>query len=117
MKKTRISLVGFLMSFSALNLPAPKAEAAVPDATPPTIEERLSNLTAKIREQEQQLPEADRINADELMARGFADGDDRGWRRSRHSGWFDGEDGFDFRNADPWRNGWRDGHRFFDWND
>jgi len=116
MKKTRISLVGFLMSFSAFNLPAPKAEAVVLDATPPTIEERLSNLTAKIREQEQQLPEADRLNADQLMARVFADGDDRGWRRSRHSGWIDGRDG-DFRNYDPWRNGWRDGHRFFDWND
>lgn len=116
MKKTRISLVGFLMSFSAFNHAAPEAKAAVPDTTPPTIEERLSNLTAKIREQEQQLPEADQLSADQLMARGFADGDDRGWRRSRHSGWIDGRD-FDFRDHDPWRNGWHDGHRFFDWND
>lgn len=104
------------MSFSAFNHLAPKAEAA-PDATPPTIEERLSNLTARIREQEQQLPEADRLSSDQLMASGFADGDDRGWRRSRHSGWIDGSHGGEFRNSDPWRNGWHDGHRFFDWND
>jgi rSAM-associated Gly-rich repeat protein len=116
MKKTRISLVGFLMSLSAFNIPVP-TEAAAPETTPPTVEERLSSLTARIWEREQQLPEAERLSADQLIAKGFADGDDRGWRRSRHSGWIDGAHGGEFRNSDPWRNGWRDGHRFFDWND
>jgi rSAM-associated Gly-rich repeat protein len=81
-----------------------------------TVESRLSRLTELIREREQQL-DADPLSADELLAKGFLDGDDRGWRRSRHSGWADGAHGGDFRNSNPWRNGWRDGGSFFNWRD
>lgn len=122
MKTTRISLVGFLLSFSALNLPAPPAQAATSDSTssatsPSTIEERLSKLTAQLRQREQQRPDVNQFDPDQLMAKGFADGDNRGWRRSNHSGWADGRHGGEFRNHNPWRDGWRDGHRFFDWPD
>lgn len=124
MKQTRIGLVGLLMSFAAFKIPGAEAHSSVvtPDSTPPKIEEqniqqnteaRLTKLTAMIREREQQQ-EADRLDTDELIAKGFLDGDDRGWRRSSRSGWADGRDG-NFRNSQPWRNGWRDGHRFFDW--
>lgn len=130
MKRTRISLVGFLLSFAALRVPPAEAHPSVPadpalptlegpaidgqDLKEQTVEARLNKLTAAIREREQQL-QADPLHADELIAKGFLDGDDRGWRRSRHSGWVDGRHGNDFRNSDPWRDGWRDGHRFFDW--
>jgi rSAM-associated Gly-rich repeat protein len=140
MKQTRIGLISFLLSLAALKTPEAAAHPAIstPDSTlatieeysieqnteqnaeqnaeqsaKPTVDSRLTNLTERIREREQQL-ETNPLNADELIAKGFADGDDRGWRRSRHSGWYDGRRG-EFRNSDPWRNGWRDGHRFFDW--
>ncbi|MBV8884809.1 MAG: rSAM-associated Gly-rich repeat protein [Chroococcidiopsidaceae cyanobacterium CP_BM_RX_35] len=116
--KNRISLVGFLLSLSAFNIP-PTTPASAAESAPQTIEERLSRLTALIREREQQLPETSELGANELtIAKGFADGDDRGWRRSRDNGWFDGrQHGGQFKNSDPWRNGWGDGQRFFDWHD
>ena len=127
MKQTRIGLVSFLLAFAALKTPAAEAHPSMPaDSALPTteavnidenpgqnsepsseqtVESRLSKLTELIREREQ------------LLARGFLDGDDRGWRRSRNSGWADGSRGGDFRNSNPWRNGWRDGGSFFNWRD
>ena len=138
MKQTRIGLVSFLLAFAALKAPAAEAHPSMPaDSALPTteavntdenlkqnsepsseqtVESRLSRLTELIREREQQL-DADPLSADELLAKGFLDGDDRGWRRSRHSGWADGAHGGDFRNSNPWRNGWRDGGSFFNWRD
>ncbi|MBW4465556.1 MAG: rSAM-associated Gly-rich repeat protein [Pegethrix bostrychoides GSE-TBD4-15B] len=137
-KQTRIGLVSFLLAFAALKAPAAEAHPLMPaDSALPTteavnmdenlkqnseqsseqtVESRLSKLTKLIREREQQL-DADPLSADELLAKGFLDGDDRGWRRSRHSGWADGAHGGDFRNSNPWRNGWRDGGSFFNWRD
>lgn len=142
MKQTRIGLVSFLLAFAALKVPAAEAHPSMPaDSALPTpeamkieqnpgqnseqnsepssertVESRLSKLTGLIRQREQQL-DADPLSADELLAKGFLDGDDRGWRRSRHSGWADGAHGGDFRNSNPWRNGWRDGGSFFNWRD
>ncbi len=116
MKQTRISLVGFLLSFSAIHLPTTSAQATPSESPPPpTIEARLSQLTNLVRQCEQQLPEADRFSDEQVLAKGFADGHDAGWRRSSHSGWADGRHGGEFRNSNPWRDGWRDGRRFFDW--
>lgn len=115
--KTRISLVSFLLSLSAFNLPTTTTPALATESAPQTIEERLSRLTALIREREQQLPAASEIEMKEsTIAKGFADGGDRGWRRSRDNGWYNGRHG-EFKNSDPWRNGWGDGSRFFDWHD
>jgi rSAM-associated Gly-rich repeat protein len=137
MKKTRISLVGFLLSFSALNAPAPAAavksvpqvapEQSMPEPSadttspaapeiPQTIEGRLSRLTALIREREQQLPEASDSPDSKQIARAFLDGDNRGWRRNRRNSWLDGDHG-SFRNSNPWRNGWGDGGWRNGWRD
>ena len=112
---TRTSLVGFLLAVSALSLPAAAANSPTPEieATPQTVESRLSRLTEAIRERTQQLPETSAFTSDEI-ALGWGDGRGgrRGWVDTRRGGWLNGNRG-GFANRNPWRNGWGDRGGFF----
>ncbi|MGH2415642.1 MAG: GrrA/OscA1 family cyclophane-containing rSAM-modified RiPP [Microcystaceae cyanobacterium] len=123
---TTTGLVGFLLALSALNPPAATTQVAPsPESTvSSTIEERLTKLTAALRQRENQLQDAsDSIlfSPDALDVAGFSNfSNSRSRRRNRDWGnWRDGwRDGGrsnrwgDGRRWGDWRDGWRDGGGF-----
>ncbi|KGF71805.1 hypothetical protein DO97_15605 [Neosynechococcus sphagnicola sy1] len=102
---TTSGLVGFLLTLSALH--PPEATAALNQSSaqhaPPTIEARLTAITAALRSRETQLPEAPQTLPFDLKeGLKLAWGNWGNWRNGswRNGGWRD------------WRNGWRDGGGF-----
>mgnify|MGYP002777016023 CR=1 FL=1 len=106
----KTGLVGFLLILAALSIPA--TAQATPEQ-PTTIEARLSRLSSAMRERIEQLPSPEQDPT--LQAIGWGDGrGNRGWVNSRVGGWADGSRG-SFANARPWRNGWSDFGRFYNY--
>ena len=87
--------MGFLLALSTLNTPT--ATATSQDIgikhQGQTIEDRLSRLTATIKERENQLQDSAKPGEDQLLTQSFANR---------------------FINTNPWRNGWPDRGGF--WN-
>ena len=100
---TKTSLVGLLLTLSALNMPV--ASASTTPLTEPTIEARLTRLSAALRERADQLPDA--LTPEQKVAIGWADGGGRDWANGRGRGWADGS-GCDWANTRG--GGWADGH-------
>ena len=122
----RNSLAAFLVALSAISISENAAAAvstpnsnptAAHQGSPPNIEERLSRLSIALKALRQQLPAEASVDIDpSLLARGFADGGNRGdWVNGRRGGWVDGGGGGDFYNVNRWRNGWGDGGGFINW--
>ena len=116
MKKNKTkSIMGFLLTLSALNAPA--TNAALQANTEPTqvsIEERIANINANIKDREEKLSDSPAIESDPSIVAGWADRSGGGsWVNARRGGWADGHGG-GFVNRNPWRNGWGDGGSF--WN-
>lgn len=114
---SRPGLVALLLILAALNLPDAQATAAMTGTAgavgTPTIGDRLTRLTATLREREAQVDVTD--PPPELVAIGWGDGSrGRGWVNSRVGGWGDGR-GPSFANFNPWRNGWADGGGFYNY--
>lgn len=135
MKKTQqIGLVGLLIAMSTIN---PPAEATTPNQisteSPPTIEDRLSKITATVRERENQLQETSfPLDEEKMIAGAWRNGDGRGWVNGTRRGWGDGRrgdwvngvrggwadgDGRGWVNSNSWRDGWRDGGSFWNYRD
>lgn len=118
----RTSFVGFLVALSALSVPSvamganldAAATSAPSSATPsPSLEDRLSRLSAALQARAGQLPTETRDGTE--LAAGFADsGGGRGWIDSNRGGWVDGHGG-SFVNRNAWGNGWGDGGGFANW--
>ncbi len=116
MKKNKTkSIMGFLLTLSALNAPATNA-AHQPNTEPTqvSIEERIANINANIKDREDSLSDSSAIESDPSIVAGWANRSGGGsWVNGRRTGWLDGHGG-SFVNRNPWRNGWRDGGSF--WN-
>jgi rSAM-associated Gly-rich repeat protein len=97
---SKTSLVGFLLALSALS--SSGATAATTESaqtpSPSTIDGRLTKLTNALRVRAEQLPESNKEIPDQLIA----------------GAWLNGGGG-GFVNANPWRNGWRDGGGFLNY--
>ncbi len=133
--KTYTGLVGFLLVLSALNLPAVTAATHQSETNhpSPTIEDRLSRLTAEIRQRESQVQDSTQFELDQRIAawadgsgdrgavvgpagRGWADGaGGRSWGNAVVGGTATGPGGT-FANARPWVNGgWVNGGGFYNY--
>jgi rSAM-associated Gly-rich repeat protein len=123
---TTTGLVGFLIALSALNLSKAEATINQPTTQPAqsTIEQRLSRISALIKEQENQMQDSSDAIDRALMIAGFANrGGGGGFANRGGGGGFvnrGGGGGFvnrggggGFVNVNPWRNGWADGGGFF----
>ncbi len=119
---TRSGLVGFLLALSTINIPT--ANAADNSALPPTIENRISRITAAMKQRQDQIQETSNLEP-ERIAGGWVDtkkggdwidGNKRGWGdASNGNGWYDGKKtgwvdghGGGFANVNPWRSGGSD---------
>ncbi len=117
---TRSGLVGFLLALSALNVPtasATSSQPSLPTDAAPTIEGRLSKLSAAIRQRESVLPENSTMPADDVVARAaWGNGGGRGFVNGggfrNGGGWVNGGG---FRNGGGWFNGFRNGGGFVNW--
>jgi rSAM-associated Gly-rich repeat protein len=105
--KTQMGWASFLVALSAFNSPVEAAIAPPIDQTTPTeisqpsIEGRLTRISATLKAKESQLPD----NASETPANGDI-----------AIGWVNGRGGGSFvnrRGGGGWGNGWRDGGGFF----
>lgn len=106
---TRTSLVSFLLLLAALNVP--DAAATTTPVAQPTIEARLTRLSATMQERINQLPDSV-LTPDQRIALGWGDGRGRDWVNGRGGGgWADGYRG-DWVDGRNWRNGWPDGGGF-----
>lgn len=117
-KTTQIGLVGLLIAMSTIN---PQAKATTPNQistqSPPTIEDRLSKITATVRERENQLQETSfPLDEEKMIAGAWRNGNGRGWVNGVRRGWADG-DGRGWVNRNSWRDGWRDGGSFWNYRD
>lgn len=104
---TRTSLMGFLLTLAALQVSAATAatDSSIQHTARPTVEARLTRLTAAIRSRETQLPETHSVAmqspTDLKIAIGWADG-------SRGGQWTDGAFGRGAAsgpNGGQWANG------------
>ncbi|ACK65523.1 conserved hypothetical protein [Rippkaea orientalis PCC 8801] len=115
MKLTTTSWLGFLVTLSALNLPA--AKAINPATTSETLsvsqplESRLSRLSTTLKAREtiiSDIPLTKPID----VAIGWGDGrGNRGFVNTNRGGWGNANSG-GFGNINPWRNGWADAGGF-----
>ncbi len=115
--QTATGFVGFILSLSALNIPA--AEATTGSISPSaeqsvsTIEQRLSRLSATVKAQQEQLSESAQLPPDTLIGISWADGSGRDWVNGRGGGgWADGN-GRDWVNGRGGGGRWADGGGFF----
>lgn len=91
--KTATGFVGFILSLSALNIPAAEATTASPstEQSVTTIDQRLSRLSATVKAQQAQLSESAQLPPDTLIGISWADGSGRDWVNGRGGGrWADG---------------------------
>ena len=111
MKITTTSWLGFLVTLSALNIPAVTA------INPPTtssnssiyqpLESRLYRLSTTLKARENSISDTPLKKLDDV-AIGWADGrGSRGFVNLNRGGWGNGYRG-GFANRNPWRNGWGD---------
>lgn len=118
--QNRISLVSLLLMLSALQ---PASVIATTQPTSLSVDDRLSRLTAVVRERQTQLPNP--LPDDLRIAIGWGDGNGRDWVNGRRGrGWGDGKDGRDWVDgrgrgfadgdnrgfADTRHGGWADGN-------
>lgn len=95
---TNTGLLGFLLTLSALSIPAVSSKAIAS----PSIEVRLHRITEAIRERESQWQEGTNLESPPLTARGFADGSRGGaWNQYARGSTATGAGGGAFANAHP----------------
>lgn len=122
--KTSSGLIGLLLALAAINAPSVNAanQASEPTgssntATAQTIENRLSKLSATIRQRENLVPSEDAENLSaysNFVVAQWLNGGGGAWRRGLFGGFVNGGFGNGgFINA-PWGNGWVNGGGF--WN-
>ncbi|PZV18764.1 MAG: rSAM-associated Gly-rich repeat protein [Pseudanabaena sp.] len=117
--KTSSGLIGLLLALAAINAPSVNAANQSSDPvgstnTAQTIENRLSKLSATIRQRETLVPSEDAENlsaySNFVVAQWF-NGGGSAWRRGLFRGFVNGGG---FSNA-PWGNGWFNGGGFFNY--